>query len=130
VPESGMNADRWKEATSSAIALAIVTISLALLWRTFSVAAPTEGQQHIVLTLVSLLGTVTGYYFGRVPAELRAQSAETAGKEAEARAQQSRAIARDTVESVLDSLTSDNDTRALDARQEAVTRLRALRDVL
>jgi len=43
-----------------------------------------ERQKDLLMLTVGLLGTVTGYYLGRVPAELRAGRAQTAADKARA----------------------------------------------
>lgn len=43
-----------------------------------------ERQKDLLMIVMGLLGTVMGYYFGRVPAELRAQTAERTADKAQA----------------------------------------------
>ena len=45
-----------------------------------------SGQKDIMLVAIGLFGSVLGYYFGRVPAEHRAERAESAAAAAEATA--------------------------------------------
>ena len=114
--ESETTDSRWKEAGSAVIALAVVVVTLTLLYQTFHAAADTQGKKDVLLIAVSLLGTVTGYYFGRVPSELRAQAAETASRKAEQREQHSRSIARQSVDSALDALRLAGGRRVAGAR--------------
>ncbi len=44
----------------------------------------TSGQKDVMLVAIGLFGSVIGYYFGRVPAERRADRAESAASEAQA----------------------------------------------
>ncbi len=43
-----------------------------------------SGQKDVMLVAIGLFGSVIGYYFGRVPAERRADRAESAASEAQA----------------------------------------------
>jgi hypothetical protein len=73
----------FKEIVTAAIALAIVTSMIAFLWMGFGKGKDLEeNQKYIIGIALSLAGTVTGYYFGRVPAEKRADTAERAENEA------------------------------------------------
>jgi hypothetical protein len=73
----------FKELVTAGIALAIVTTLIVLLHQGFSLGKQLEDNQKYILGIVlSLAGTVTGYYFGRVPAEKRADTAERAENEA------------------------------------------------
>ena len=120
----------WREAGSAAIAVAIVLLTLVLLYQTFQSAADAQARKDVLLIAVSLLGTVTGYYFGRVPSELRAQAAEHASRKAEQRELESRSIVRHNVDAALDALrTSGDQVRSFEG-QRAVVKLEALRDVL
>lgn len=72
----------FKELVTAAIALAIVTTLIVFLWQGFNAEDLKENQKYIIGLVLSLAGTVTGYYFGRVPAEKRADTAERAENEA------------------------------------------------
>jgi hypothetical protein len=72
----------FREAVTTMIAGVIVLLAGWMLVKTFVAASTASSvdlfnrQKDIMLYGLSLLGTVTGYYFGRVPAELRARQAE------------------------------------------------------
>lgn len=95
----------FKEIVTAAIALAIVATLIGLLWLGFSEGKDLQdNQKYIIGIALSLAGTVTGYYFGRVPAEKRAETAEKAegaAKEGKARSDAKVADARRTLENVL-----------------------------
>ena len=69
-----------KELVAAMLAIAIVGLTLCLLWKMFN--APDEPnwehRSSIVQVCLALAGTVTGYYFGRIPAERAAASANQA----------------------------------------------------
>jgi hypothetical protein len=73
-----------KEGVASVLALAIAAVALVLLVLTF-ISAKNNGtgavaafgrQKDVLQFILPILGTVIGYYFGRVPAERRAEVAE------------------------------------------------------
>jgi hypothetical protein len=65
-----------KEGTSSVIALVILGVTMNVLLSTFGAADNYEKKKDILLYALPLLGAVIGYYFGRLPAERRAEVAE------------------------------------------------------
>ena len=75
----------FKEIVTAAIALAIVTTLIVFLWNAFF-SPPKEPlgetQKYVIGIILSLAGTVTGYYFGRVPAEKHADTAQRAADDA------------------------------------------------
>jgi hypothetical protein len=95
----------FKEVVTAVIALAIVTTMIALLWWGFYMGKDLEeNQKYIIGIVLSLAGTVTGYYFGRVPAEKRADTAERAENDAKDRKAKSDAKVNDvkqTLEKIL-----------------------------
>lgn len=95
----------FKEIVTALIALAIVTTLIGLLWWGFIEGKDLEdNQKYIIGIALSLAGTVTGYYFGRVPAEKRAETAEKAedaAKEGKAKAEGHVADAKQTIDNVL-----------------------------
>jgi hypothetical protein len=108
----------FKEIVTAAIALAIVATLIALLWWGF-IKGDTLGdnQKYIIGIVLSLAGTVTGYYFGRVPAEKRADTAERAENEAKdgkAKADAKVADAKQTVERALFGPSASQDSQVLD----------------
>ena len=78
------------ETMTTVISLVILVVAVVMLLRTFEYARsggkdPTKAaaekeaydrQKDVMLYALALLGTVTGYYLGRVPAERRAQQAQ------------------------------------------------------
>lgn len=84
---------------SATLSMIIVVVTMIMLWQTFGTASRpnqlVEGkpdpamveayqrQKDILLIAIGLLGTVTGYYLGRVPAERTADAARDAQKAAE-----------------------------------------------
>jgi hypothetical protein len=78
-----------REIVTALISVAIVALALFLLWDVYCTAkgkAETFDRQKDLLSLVlGLLGTVTGYYFGRVPAERHADAARDAAHAAHER---------------------------------------------
>jgi hypothetical protein len=74
-----------KEILAALIGVALLCVSVYMLLRAFVEGGgrlDVEGvsafnrEKDILTITISLFGTVTGYYLGRVPAELRAQKAE------------------------------------------------------
>lgn len=95
----------FKEIVTAAIALAIVATLIGLLWWGFDKGEKLEdNQKYIIGIVLSLAGTVTGYYFGRVPAEKRAETAEKAenvAKDGKAKADAQVADTKQTLGNVL-----------------------------
>ena len=86
----------FRESMAAVISLVVLGLAAAMMYGTFSYAShPLAGgndetnrqayerQKDIMLYALALLGTVTGYYLGRVPAELHAQSAQRAANTAQ-----------------------------------------------
>jgi hypothetical protein len=74
-----------REAVTALLALAIAFVALWLLYDVHGVlktGKPDNYDQHkeVLLLALGLLGTVIGYYFGRVPAERHADTARDAAK--------------------------------------------------
>ncbi|WP_143002950.1 hypothetical protein [Nitrosospira sp. Nsp1] len=72
-----------KELVAALLAIAIVGMTLILLWNMFFSPAGVDPalwqhQSTVIQTCLALAGTVTGYYFGRIPAERAAASANQA----------------------------------------------------
>ncbi|HEX4498939.1 MAG TPA: hypothetical protein VIE43_24895 [Thermoanaerobaculia bacterium] len=101
----GMLSDfSFKEIITAVIALAIVASLITMLWIAFVQAGKiTDDQKYIIAIILSLAGTVTGYYFGRVPAEKRADTAEWAADSAKKEKVQADAKVED-VKKTLDRL--------------------------
>lgn len=81
------NMAAWKEYVTTILALGIAGVSLYMLWSTFHYATSDDkllsAHKDILLYGLSLFGTVLGYYFGRVPAELHAQQATAEANKAQ-----------------------------------------------
>jgi hypothetical protein len=74
----------WKEIITSILSISIATVSLWMLLDVYFAADHTpfvaEGfgrKKDILAIALGLLGTVTGYYLGRVPAEKQADAARS-----------------------------------------------------
>jgi hypothetical protein len=73
-----------KELMTSLLALSIAGVTLGLLVAAFASAGATGSsavdafnrKKDVLLLALPVLGTILGYYFGRVPAERRAEQAE------------------------------------------------------
>src|SRR4051812_9627181 len=73
-----------KEIIAAVLALGIAAVALVLLVATFVAAGKTGPQaidvfgrkKDVLQFVLPILGAVIGYYFGRVPAERRAEQAE------------------------------------------------------
>jgi hypothetical protein len=83
-----------RELVTTVISLLIVGLALFLLWDVYCGAKTTantlDRQKEILSLALGLLGTVTGYYFGRVPAERHADTARDAARRAHEREQKVR----------------------------------------
>ena len=123
-----------KEAVTSVLALAIAAVTLLLLVLTFegakksgtaAVAAFTR-QKDVLQFVLPILGTVLGYYFGRVPAERRAEAAEqsASGSQKQAAALQQSAAKADTERTAAELQTEQTRTDTKDTMgrvREALT---------
>ena len=88
----------FREGLAGIISLVILAVTAIMLYGAFTYARDTpattdtallqmrkeayEQQKDIMLYALALLGTVTGYYLGRVPAELHAQQAQKSANSA------------------------------------------------
>jgi hypothetical protein len=83
-PEPKTTGLAWlREVTTTVIAGVVVLVALTMLWRTFSAAPDFAQKKDVMLYGLTILGTVVGYYFGRVPAERRAETSERKATEAQ-----------------------------------------------
>lgn len=87
----------FRELVTALIAIVILWLAGATLYGTWSAASHVETdkeksaaqkdayerQKDVMLYTLALLGTVTGYYLGRVPAEMHAQQAQRAATSAQ-----------------------------------------------
>lgn len=91
---------QWlREGLAGIISLVVLAITAMMMYGTYNYARETpanaeanfvasrkesyQEQKDIMLYALALLGTVTGYYLGRVPAELHAQQAERSANTAQ-----------------------------------------------
>lgn len=117
-----------REIVAATLAVIIVITSVVvLLFSLFRVGSgQNEAAREALLFLNGIVGVVLGYYFGRVPAETRAERADISARKSELELQNSMA----EVQSVLDEMTSMSRTRGTgDGAQltpEQIGRLRAL----
>ncbi|RTM14409.1 MAG: hypothetical protein E6R08_02385 [Nevskiaceae bacterium] len=135
-----------REVMSAVLSSVIAVVAMYMLWRTFAVAGqPIElvgdkpnpaltdayqRQKDILLIAIGLLGTVTGYYLGRVPAERGADAARQAQKAAEKSANDVRdagAKAAGSFQTALDKLSAGQNVKTQDqqALTEALSNFRA-----
>lgn len=96
-----------REGMAALLSVGILLITLLMLYNTFFQASlvsqantPSDiaynHMKDVMLYGLALLGTVTGYYFGRVPAELHAQQAQRSADTAQTDLQDTHANARAT----------------------------------
>ncbi|MBM0103248.1 hypothetical protein JM946_00765 [Steroidobacter sp. S1-65] len=117
--------DGLKEYVAAVLSIAIVGFTLYFMWGMFGRVhddAIKEGkwnQQSAILQLaVALAGTVTGYYFGRIPAERAATASQQAAATSNALARQAaakEARIRDQVRDLRLQIPSANGKESLDA---------------
>ena len=98
-PGDGPGLNYWKEAVASILSIVIVAVTLNFLWRMFAAPgdvseAVWQHQSAILQVAISLAGTVTGYYFGRIPAERAANSAQQAANSAQQNLASTTAVAQ------------------------------------
>jgi len=94
-----------RESVTALIALGIAFVALRLLWDVHGLlkvgnAGNYERHKEVLLLALGLLGTVTGYYFGRVPAERHADAARDAAKAAQEREQKVRREAHEGLDHI------------------------------
>ena len=99
-----------RESVPAVIALAILAVAL---WMLVDVHQYLEGnpkpdletyhrKKDVLLLALGFLGTVTGYYFGRVPAERHADAARNAAKAGQEREQKVRRAAHEGLDHIQD----------------------------
>jgi TctA family transporter len=128
-----------REILTGAISLSIVGISLVLLWNTYQAAEQVNNDKDVmrfaslkdILSMAfSLLGTVTGYYLGRVPAESFAEAAKKTAEMATQKEKETRMMVRKEIDELLSSASAlDATTRSPDDTiNQLKLGLRSLRD--
>jgi hypothetical protein len=111
-PESSSPLQWLREGIAAIISLVILIIAAIMLYDTYYYVRDTsanadatiaasrkesyERQKDIMLYALALLGTVTGYYLGRVPAELHAQQAQRSANTAQDQLQKTQTKLTDT----------------------------------
>ncbi len=88
-----------KEGTTTIIAISVAAVSLWMLSEAFSETTLSAEKKEVMTHGLSLLGVVMGYYFGRSPAERRAESAEDAAAKERSQSEKSATVASAAVES-------------------------------
>ena len=124
----------FKEIVTAAIAISIVASLITMLWICFVQSGKiSDDEKFIIGIILSLAGTVTGYYFGRVPAEKRADTAERAADTAKEGKVQADAKVEDVKKTLDRLLPTSSDARTLDVMRTegmpATDPLRALEDL-
>lgn len=104
-----------RESIAALISLGIAVIALWLLVDTYLAGRQIEPaderqqrlhqdaytrQKDLLLYALALLGTVTGYYLGRVPAELHAEKASREARQAEAREAETKRVVRTSIRAI------------------------------
>ncbi|MEM8933201.1 MAG: hypothetical protein AAGE94_18580 [Acidobacteriota bacterium] len=107
-----------KELTASVIAIVVAAVGLTMLWWLFRETTDPDQKEQLVNAGLTLVGTVMGYYFGRVPAERRAERAEKAVDEAQEGWGQAQAESALTRQAAADAGRKLDDVRATLAQTE------------
>jgi|GEM_PF-5378363 len=92
-----------REVTTTVVALIVVGVTMYLLYLAFCKAGA-ENKTEVMLHGLPILGAVIGYYFGRVPAERRAEASENAAAEAQKNAEKANEQAKQTEEKTQQTL--------------------------
>lgn len=107
-----------KEAVTTALAFGISVVTLWMLVTTFKHAGTLGEKKDILMLGLGLLGTVTGFYLGRVPAERAADAAQKQAQDAERKGAQDTATALEALDDVSRQL---RDTAADGGIRESVS---------
>src|SRR5262245_41430460 len=118
-----------KEGVTAIIGLLLVGATLWIAFDTFALAgsgAKMEDGKTVLMLMMGLAGVVTGYYFGRTPADARASQSESRGEAATAHALQMAARSTEIAEQA-EAIASDAATRGVvdDSKRESLRVLRA-----
>ena len=125
-----------KEVVTALIGLIIIGSTIALVARSFGLignAKHINQAKDLLSIMLGLVGTVIGYYFGRVPADARATTATARADQATAEKEKVKARARSLADN-LDGIMSPTSTTSMALPRGSVDpnqdRLRAIRDSL
>jgi hypothetical protein len=123
----------FKEIVTALIGLMLIAATLLAAYWTFNMAGDktkiSDGKD-ILMLLMGLAGVVTGYYFGRVPADARAAQSEVQANAATANAEQVAAKSQEILEQT-DKVLSTGVTRGgADTNGPEVEKIRRLRSEL
>ena len=138
-----VDTERWqasREVIAAALSGAILVTAAWAFMRTFesgsvifagdsALAAKEafERQKDLLTLALGLLGTVTGYYLGRAPAELRAGKAQNAADKARAELSSANSLLTQAAATVT-AATQDRERIRHEARAAAEAALRALKE--
>jgi hypothetical protein len=121
-----------REVITGIISISIAGIALYILFDTYESAQKPEvaqaifsKQKDILLLALGFLGTVTGYYFGRVPAEKQADAARDAASKATESENRVKRQVREGLDSIAQHRTVAAGAGADDAVLQEINRLRA-----
>jgi hypothetical protein len=93
----------FKEIVTAVLGLMLVGWTVSLTQRTFTYVgdpAKIADAKDVLLLALGLAGVVVGYYFGRVPADMRATQAQQQANAASADAEEIRGQAQQTAEQI------------------------------
>jgi hypothetical protein len=129
----------FKEIVTAVLGLMLVGWTVFLTHRTFNYVgdpAKVADAKDVLMLALGLAGVVVGYYFGRVPADMRATQAQQQANTASANAEQVRSQAHQTatqIDQMLDQMAApsgDRDAAPASHPQAINEELRRLRDEL
>jgi hypothetical protein len=132
------SAERWtaqtwlqllKEIVTAVIGLLLVGSTVAMAFATFNLAGSGDkvaDAKNILIMMMGLAGVATGYYFGRVPADARANQSETQARAATAHASRVMAKSAQIVDQA-EAISSRSVTRAGALDDDDTRSLRSLR---
>jgi hypothetical protein len=131
----------FREIVTAGIGLVVLALTATMLYGTWQFArTPQTGadaaaqkeaydrQKDLMLYALSLLGTVTGYYLGRVPAELHAQQAQRAATSAQQQLQTTQTKLTDTASTAAVAATQASTAQA--EKQQALQQVSEARNAL
>ena len=120
-----------REIVITFISVGIAGLALFMIFDTYLVAKATlqqetfSNQKDILHLALGLLGTVTGYYFGRVPAEKHANTARDAAAKATESENRTKQLVRAGLDSIEQQRNAAGGGAAGDVVIQEINRLRA-----